>query len=147
MKSASDQLLVFLDPSLLFGRNIGTYYPLVWCILIGALLPIPFWLLSRRYTTNKYIKRIHIPLILGVCTYWFDQSSASISTWLLLGFFASFVIHRWWYRQYALISSVALTIGVSMTVVCVQLIFIDRHISFPQWWGTGGPNGDGCSSY
>jgi hypothetical protein len=141
------QLLFLLDPSLLFGRNICIYYPLVWCFLIGSLLPIPFWLLSHRYPTDKYIKRIHIPLILGVSTYWIDLSSAGISTWLLLGLLSSFVIHRWWYRRYALISSVALTIGASLTAVCVHFIFIGRHIPFPTWWGTGGPNGDGCPLY
>jgi hypothetical protein len=85
--------------------------------------------------------------MLGVCTFWYNQSSASIGTWLLLGLLATFVLQRWWYRRYALISSVALTIGVSLTAFCVHFILFHGHISFSKWWGTGGSTGDGCSSY
>ncbi len=76
--------------------------------------------------------------------YWYAQSAASIITWILFGFLCAFVLQRWWYRRYALVLSVALTLGCSLTNMMVYSILLDRYIKFPVWWGTGGATGDGC---
>lgn len=42
------------------------YNGLLYCFLIGALLPIPFWMLRKKYPSFEYF---HIPIFLtgGLC--------------------------------------------------------------------------------
>jgi OPT family small oligopeptide transporter len=51
-----------VGPKRLFGSG-GLYNPLEWGFLIGAVLPIPFWLLTRKFP-NSFVRYIHIPIIL-----------------------------------------------------------------------------------
>ncbi len=76
--------------------------------------------------------------------YWYAQSAASIITWIIVGFLCAFALQRWWYRRYALVLSVALTLGCNLTNVMVYSIFLNQYINFPVWWGTGGTTRDGC---
>jgi hypothetical protein len=124
------------DPSLLFGKTEGLYYPTLWFMLVGAILPVPFWILSCWYPDNKYLKRIHIPLILAIGTYWYAQSAASILSWLLLGIICTFVVHRWWYRRYGFVFSAAMNFGAELTLSFIYFIIDRQQIKFPKWWGT-----------
>jgi len=49
-----------LGPKKMFGAG-AIYNGLLWCFLAGALLPIPFYFLSRRWKSFHYI---HIPVFL-----------------------------------------------------------------------------------
>jgi len=98
-------------------------------MLIGAIL-------SCCYPDNKHLKLIHIPLILAIGTYWYAQSAASILTWLLLGSICPFLIHRWWYRRYAIVFSAAMSFGAPVTSLFIYFIILEQQIKFPEWWGT-----------
>lgn len=134
----------YLDTSLLFGPQSGIYYPLIWCPLGGALLPIPFYVLHRCYPKNKYIKHIHTQLMLAAGFYWYAQSAASIISCILFDLLCAFVLHRWWYRRYALVLTATLTLGSSLTNMIVHFIFLNQYLKFPVWWGTCGATRDGC---
>ncbi len=126
----------FSDPSLLFGKDEGLYYPTLWFMLIGAILPFLFWILSCWCPDNKYLKRIHIPLILAIGTYWYAESAASILTWLLLGGICAFLVYRWWYTRYAIVFSAAMSFGAKLTSLFIAFILDGHEIKFPEWWGT-----------
>ncbi len=105
-------------------------------MLVGAILPIPFWILSCCYPDNKYLKRIHIPLILAIGTYWYLQPAGTILSRLLLGGICTFVVHRWWYRRYRYVFSAAMNFGAKLTLSFIYFAIDGQQIKFPEWWGT-----------
>ncbi len=62
-----------------------TYNPILWAILGGALLPIPFWLLGRKYP-NSWLKYVNIPVLLTGATYMPPATGINYSSWFLFGF-------------------------------------------------------------
>jgi OPT family oligopeptide transporter len=61
-----------LGPTRMFGAG-AMYNGLLYCFLIGAVLPIPFYLLRRRFPTLEYF---HIPVMLTGGLIWY----ASLAT-------------------------------------------------------------------
>ncbi|KAL0282357.1 UNVERIFIED_CONTAM: Oligopeptide transporter 3 [Sesamum radiatum] len=56
-----------IGPEKLFGPG-GLYRNLVWLFLIGAVLPVPIWILSKIFPDKKWIPLINIPVIsYGFC--------------------------------------------------------------------------------
>ncbi|KAM3283584.1 hypothetical protein P3S67_027229 [Capsicum chacoense] len=51
-----------IGPQRLFGPG-GLYRNLVWLFLIGALLPVPIWVLSKIFPEKKWIPLINIPVV------------------------------------------------------------------------------------
>jgi hypothetical protein len=46
------------------------------------------------------------------------------------------LIHRWWYRRYGFVFSVAMHFGAQVTSSFIYFISIGQKIKFPEWWGT-----------
>ncbi|CAF3616206.1 unnamed protein product [Didymodactylos carnosus] len=140
----------------LWGENIlssqtafipptGIYSSMLWFFLIGALLPIPFWLLNEKYWHRiKWLKHVHFPLIFFVGSLIPTMAAGTVPTWLFIGFFFSTVIHKWWWNRYGLLFSSGMDIGVAIATIIIYFSFINRNISFSEWWGIGGPHNDGC---
>lgn len=63
----------------------GTYSALPYLLVFGALLPIPFWLLGRRYP-NSWIKYVNIPVMIGGATYMPPATGINYSSWFVVGF-------------------------------------------------------------
>lgn len=85
-----------VGPARQFG--IGQIYnPLMWCMLLGALAPIPFWYLGRRYP-NSWSKHVHIPVVLVGLVYMPPATGINYSSWFLVGFifraFPSYISRR-----------------------------------------------------
>jgi OPT oligopeptide transporter protein len=101
----------FIGPAQLFGHN-GLYHNLVWLFLVGALLPIPIWVLSKVYPQKKWIPLINIPVI----TYDFAgmprATPTNIASWLITGTIFNFFVFRYrkqWWKKYNYICSVSST--------------------------------------
>jgi hypothetical protein len=73
-----------IGPARQFGIGM-TYNPILWAILGGALLPIPFWLLGRKYP-NSWLKYVNIPVLLTGATYMPPATGINYSSWFLFGF-------------------------------------------------------------
>jgi hypothetical protein len=131
----SDLDVVF---ALILGPRIwfsGIYKPLLWLLLIGAILPVPFWLLHKKYPNTTWLKHVHTPIMLLPAVYWFTTGSAGTFTWLLFSFLCHLFIRRWWYDRYSLLFSIAMDTGASISGAIFFFIFINRHVQFPEWWG------------
>lgn len=61
------------------------YNPILWWLLVGAVLPIPFWLLNLKYP-KSWLKYVNIPVLLAGATYMPPASGINYSSWFLLGF-------------------------------------------------------------
>lgn len=127
-----------LGPQRLFGEK-SLYSSIYWSILVGALLPIPFWLAARRWP-NSWVKFVSIPVAMASASYIPPATGINYTAWLLLGFTFQYLIRRLnfrWWSKYNFVTSAALDSG---TVISTILIFLalllpkGGSISL-NWWG------------
>ncbi|KAB5593002.1 OPT oligopeptide transporter [Ceratobasidium theobromae] len=115
------------------------YYPLTFCFLIGAVLPIPLYFLARRYP-HSWFKYVNVPVVFTGTGNLPPASGINYSSWVMVGFIFQYWIRRrhfgWWSR-YNYILSAALDSGVA---VGTMLIFF--CLQYPRngaiqlhWWG------------
>ncbi|XP_034898206.1 oligopeptide transporter 3 [Populus alba] len=125
-----------IGPKRLFGPG-GLYRNLVWLFLIGAFLPVPFWVLSKMFPEKKWIALINIPVI----SYGFagmpPATPTNIASWLITGTIFNYFVFRYrkrWWQKYTYVLSAALDAGTAF--MGVLLFFAvqntDKKLS---WWG------------
>lgn len=127
-----------IGPSRQFGKN-SIYYPQVYAVIVGALLPIPFWYWQRK-RPNRWNTYISIPIVLNAVTYVPPATGINYSSWISVGFVFQYWIRRrnfaWW-SKFNYVTSAALDIGTLFSV-----LFIFFTLQFPKggtiqlnWWG------------
>jgi OPT family small oligopeptide transporter len=136
---------MYVDSSLLLfprGSNLrlSRYNPLLYGFLFGALAPIPFYYLARRYPLS-YWRYINIPVFCGGVSAIPAASAYNYAAWALTGFIFNFVVRRRHFRgwmRYNYILSAALDAGVAL---CLIVMFFAVQYrgggSSPSvnWWG------------
>lgn len=130
----------------MFGKG-SIYSPLLYGLLIGAVLPIPFWLLMRKFPHVKWLKHIHFPIMLSATAYMPPTPPGNYPSWFLVGFLFNFILIRHarsWWKRYAYVFSAAMDCGVAVGVLIIFFLLQNNGIEFPTWWGSGGSTGDGC---
>ncbi|KAI0067637.1 oligopeptide transporter [Artomyces pyxidatus] len=137
---------VFFTASAIWGligpsRQFGTgsiYHPQVYAIIVGAILPIPFWLWQRRYPMS-WTKHISTPILLNGVSSIPPATGINYSAWFLVGFVFQYVIRKrnfaWW-SKFNYITSAALDSGtvISLVVIFFTLQFPKGGV-FVNWWG------------
>ncbi|KAF9352541.1 hypothetical protein BGX34_012103 [Mortierella sp. NVP85] len=131
--------LKFLSPS-------SMYYPIVWFFFIGFVIPLPFWLLARKYP-NSWVKDVNMAaFMLGGGPY--PPAGTSIMpTWALIGFVFNFVIkrrHFGWWSKYNYVMSAALDAGVAISALVIFFALQNNGIKMPEWWGNNPSSIDQC---
>ncbi|KAH6910295.1 OPT oligopeptide transporter protein-domain-containing protein [Coprinopsis sp. MPI-PUGE-AT-0042] len=137
---------VFFTASAIWGligptRQFGTgsmYHPHLYAIIVGAFLPVPFWLWRRRYP-NSWVKWVSTPVVLNGVAWIPPATGINYSSWFLVGFMFQYIVRKrnfaWWSKFNYVLSS-ALDSG---TVIAVITIFFT--LQFPKggievkWWG------------
>ena len=137
---------VFATSSLLWG-GIGPerlfspgamYSPLLWFFFIGAVLPIPFYYLARRFPLS-YWRYINIPVLFAGLGAMPPATGINYSSWLLVGFFFQWFMRRYhfrWWMRYNYILAAGLDAGVAFGI-----LFIFFFLQVPNggvtlnWWG------------
>ncbi|KAK7292421.1 hypothetical protein RIF29_08200 [Crotalaria pallida] len=81
-----------IGPKRLFGRG-GLYRNMAWLFLIGAVLPVPVWVLSKIFPDKKWIALINIPVI----SYGFAgmppaTTPTNIASWLITGMIFNYFV-------------------------------------------------------
>lgn len=127
-----------VGPGEFFGP--GTIYrALVWCFPLGAMLPIPLWLYSRR-RRGSIIRKVNLPVIFGAMAWIPPATGLNFSVWALVCYVFNFVIKRragaWW-AKYTMTLSAALDSGLAFGIVVVFFGFIyPGWMANFKWWGT-----------
>ncbi|KAH9942142.1 OPT oligopeptide transporter [Epithele typhae] len=126
-----------IGPARQFGAS-SIYHPQLYAIIIGAVLPLPFWYWQRRWP-NRYVQYINTPVILNGVGLIPPATGINYSSWFLAGFIFQYLVRRrnfgWWSKFNYILSS-ALDCG---TVLAVLFIFFT--LQFPnggvnlEWWG------------
>lgn len=126
---------VFGIASLIFG-SVGprrmfspgaVYHPLLYFFLVGALLPIPFYFLARRYPDSWY-KYFNAPVFFTGTGLMPPATGINYSSWTLVGFVFQYWIRRrhfrWW-SSYNYVLSAALDSGVALATI---VIFVSLNL-------------------
>ncbi|CAH2078891.1 unnamed protein product [Thlaspi arvense] len=126
-----------IGPKRLFGAG-GMYRNLVWLFLIGAVLPVPVWVMSKIFPNKKWIPLINIPVI----SYGFagmpPATPTNIASWLVTGTIFNYFVfnyHKRWWQKYNYVLSAALDAGTAF--MGVLLFFALQNAGHDlKWWGT-----------
>ncbi len=111
------------------------------------MVPVISWGLWKKFPNIHWLELINFPIIFMASNLIPPAPAAEYPTWFLVGFIFNFVLYRYahnWWEKYAYIFSAGMSCGV---VICGLTIFFALQysdIEFPEWWGLGGPTGDGC---
>jgi OPT family oligopeptide transporter len=114
---------------------------LLWSLLIGAMLPIPFWLASYRW---KWCRLVHIPLTLTFISWMPIEAAGTLFTWLLIGLLTTGFVSKLCWKRHMYLTSSALDAGLFLCWLIIHGPLAQYGIQFPSWWGFGGVNKDGC---
>ncbi|CAK7324482.1 unnamed protein product [Dovyalis caffra] len=137
---------VFYNASIIWGvvgplrmfTSHGVYPEQNWWFLIGFLAPIPTWLLARKYPEKKWIKLIHMPLILSATAGMPPARTVHFWSWGVVGFVFNYYIYKrykgWWARHNYILSA-ALDAGVAFMAVILYFTLQSKDIYGPNWWG------------
>jgi OPT family oligopeptide transporter len=125
-----------IGPDKMFGPT-SPYHALMWWFLIGFLLPIPVWLVARRFP-NSWLKYVHVPVILGATAIMPPASPVMYPSWFILGFIFQFYVYRYhtvWYNKFNYVLSAAMDSGVALSAIVIFFAFQYHDIAI-KWWGT-----------
>ncbi|KAI7901668.1 OPT family small oligopeptide transporter [Cokeromyces recurvatus] len=127
-----------IGPGKMFG-GVSPYASMNWFFLIGFLLPIPFWYLSKRYP-NSLWKYVHLPLIFNATGMMPPAVPLNFSMWCALGFISMYWLrkyrHNWWIK-YNYLTSAAFDSGCAIAALIIWGIVQGSGYT-PNWWGNGG---------
>lgn len=126
-----------IGPQRMFSPG-AAYDSLLYFFPIGAILPIPFYFLARRFPLSFW-RYVNIPIFFAGLGAIPPASGINYISWTLVGLLFNYVIRkyrfRWWMR-YNYILSAALDSGVAFA-----LIMIFFTLALPkggiqlEWWG------------
>ncbi|EJT99866.1 OPT oligopeptide transporter [Dacryopinax primogenitus] len=131
-----------IGPQRIFSKG-AVYYPLVYFFLIGAILPIPFWLLAKKYP-QSWFKYVNIPVFFTGPGYMPPATPINYAAWFVVGTFFQYFMRRYhftWWSRYNYILSAALDSGLAISTIVIFFA-----LSFPAhgtigadnlalWWG------------
>ncbi|KAK4850003.1 hypothetical protein QYF36_002952 [Acer negundo] len=140
---------VFYSASIIWGvvgplrmfTKKGVYPQMNWFFLIGFLAPFPGWWLSRKFPEIKWLRLIHMPIILGGTGSMPPAKAVHYLSWGAVGIFFNYYVYRrfktWWARHTYILSA-ALDAGVAFMAVFLFFTLQTNNIFGPQWWGLDG---------
>lgn len=138
------QTRVFFNASIIWGvigpANIFStgklYNRLMWFFLVGALAPIPTWLLYRKYP-NSFWKYVNWPLIFGGAGLIPPATPLNYLSWGIVGFIFNKYIKskfRGWWLKYNYILSAGLDTGLAISTIIIFLCLSLPQVNAPEWW-------------
>ncbi len=127
-----------IGPARMFGSD-SIYRPMYWAMLFGALIPIPFWLLARRFP-RSFIRYISWPVIFAGVSYIPPASGINYSAWFTVGFIFQYLVRKYnfrWWSKYNFVLAAALDSGtIISTIVVFFALLLPKNGSLQlQWWG------------
>ncbi|KAG0211422.1 hypothetical protein BGX28_007914 [Mortierella sp. GBA30] len=128
-----------IGPARVFGHVQGALYSSVqWGFLVGAILPVPFWLLTRRFPNVSWLKYVHWPVLLAATSNMPPALPYFYTNGLFLGFVFAFLLRRYrynWWSRYNYLTSAALDTGVAICGLIIFFAIQSWEGEMPKWWG------------
>ncbi|KAH8115273.1 OPT oligopeptide transporter [Phellopilus nigrolimitatus] len=146
---------VFFTASAVWGligpnRQFGTssiYHPQLYAMIIGAFLPVPFWLWQRRHP-DSWIRYVSTPIVLNGVSFIPPATGINYSSWFFVGFIFQYLIRRrnfGWWSKFNYVTSAALDSGTVLSLITIFFtlqLCVDGSPAVPKgggisvnWWG------------
>ncbi|CAK7241929.1 MAG: hypothetical protein STHCBS139747_003402 [Sporothrix thermara] len=125
-----------IGPTKLF-KSGSMYNSMLYFLLIGAVLPVIIYFLSRRFPKNKFLAKIHTPVIFASTSAIPPATAGNIVTWALLGLTFNTVIkrrYRAWWAKYNYLLSAAMDSALAITTFLVFFCLTYPGVVL-NWWG------------
>ncbi|CAG8895041.1 unnamed protein product [Penicillium egyptiacum] len=127
-----------VGPRRYFSNQIG-YSALLYFFILGAILPITVYYMTRRYPKSLW-RRVHVPLFLGGLNYLPPATGMNYGSWAVVGLtFGWFIrkrLHSWWSKyNFVLSSAMDSSVGIAGAVIFFTIYFTGASDHF-NWWGT-----------
>ncbi|KAJ8772904.1 hypothetical protein K2173_028081 [Erythroxylum novogranatense] len=125
-----------VGPKRIFGR-LGSYGALNWFFFGGALGPLLIWLLHKAFPTQKWIKKINLPVLLGATAAMPPATTVNFNCWIVVGVIFNYYVfryHKVWWQRYNYVLSAALDAGLAFMGVLLYFSLTMEEKSF-SWWG------------
>lgn len=113
----------------------GQYRSLYWLFLAGAFLPVPFWLLQKKYP-KSFWRYVNIPLALTHIGYMPNAPTHDFVMFTLFCFIFNYVLLKYrniWWTKYNFTLTAALDTGLAISGIIGYYALKNVHVS---WWGT-----------
>ncbi|KAG0268692.1 hypothetical protein BGZ95_002347 [Linnemannia exigua] len=128
-----------IGPARVFGNVDGAIYsPVQWGFLVGAILPIPFWLLTKKFPHVTWLKFVHWPVLLAATSNMPPALPYFYTNGLFIGFVFAFLIRRYrydWWARYNYLTSAAMDTGVAICGLIIFFALQSWGAKMPNWWG------------
>jgi OPT family oligopeptide transporter len=125
-----------IGPQRMFGTG-STYHAVQYFWLLGALLPIAFYILVRIWPRSS-LRFLNAPVMLGAMAWLPPATPLSFSTWVMFGLLFNYYIRkRWggWWQNYNYITAAALDSGLVLSTIVIFFAITLPNVTIPQWWG------------
>ncbi|KAK3834485.1 MAG: OPT family small oligopeptide transporter [Linnemannia gamsii] len=128
-----------IGPARVFGNLDGAIYsPVQWGFLVGAILPVPFWLLTKKFPNVAWLKFVHWPVLLAATSNMPPALPYFYTNGLFIGFVFAFLIRRYrydWWARYNYLTSAAMDTGVAICGLIIFFALQSWGAKMPNWWG------------
>ncbi|KAF9204914.1 hypothetical protein BGZ49_004710 [Haplosporangium sp. Z 27] len=128
-----------IGPARVFGsKDNAIYGPVQWGFLAGAILPLAFWLLIKKFPNVSWLKYVHWPVLLAATSNIPPALPYMYTNGLAIGFVFSFLLRRYrydWWSRYNYVTSAALDSGVAVSGMVIFFAIQSWDGQMPAWWG------------
>ncbi|KAJ2200345.1 hypothetical protein IW141_001788 [Coemansia sp. RSA 355] len=123
-----------VGPERMFGTS-SPYHPILYLFILGALLPVPFWLWKQKFPTS-WIRHVHTPLLFIASGFMPPAPSHVYTNWFIGCFFFNYLWHKYrnaQWNRYAFALSAGLDSGLAISGIVTYFAFM--NVKMPDWWG------------
>ncbi|KAJ5768603.1 hypothetical protein N7533_001186 [Penicillium manginii] len=129
-----------IGPQRMFGPG-KIYNSILWFWLLGALLPVAFYILMRVFPRSK-ARLLNAPVMLGAMSWIPPATPLSYFSWVMFGLIFNYWIHRrWrgWWHTYNYITAAGLDTGLILSTIVIFFAITFPGATLPNWWGNTAP--------
>ncbi|KAJ5580067.1 uncharacterized protein N7459_006052, partial [Penicillium hispanicum] len=129
-----------IGPKRIFGPN-AIYTPIMYFWLIGAALPVAFYVVMRVFPRSK-ARYLNAPVMLGAMAWLPPATPLSFSSWVIFGLIFNYWIRRrWggWWHTYNYVTAAGLDTGLILSTIVIFFAITLPNVSVPNWWGNTAP--------
>ncbi|KFH66296.1 hypothetical protein MVEG_08395 [Podila verticillata NRRL 6337] len=133
-----------IGPARVFGsKDNAIYSPVQWAFVVGAVLPLIFWLASKKFPNVTWLKLVHWPVLLAATSNIPPYLPYMYTNGLVAGFIFMFWLRRYrfsWWTRYNYLTSAAMDSGLAISSLVIYFALQNQETVFPTWWGNPNPN-------
>lgn len=115
----------------------AVYSALQYFWLLGAALPITFWIICR-IAKKPILENLHAPVMIGAMSWLPPATPLSFASWAIFGLIFNYGIrkryHGWW-SHYNYLTAAGLDTGLIFCTIVIFLAITLPNVKVPQWWG------------